>query len=83
MSVMPLPSIRTLGELQPGETAAIVWVVGADATVRRLFDLGLVPGTKIRFVRAAPLGCPLEVVVRGTHLSLRRSEAARVHVQSV
>jgi Fe2+ transport system protein FeoA len=46
-----------------------------------LMDLGLVPGTTIRYIRCAPLGDPLELVVRGTHLSLRRAEAARVHVE--
>jgi Fe2+ transport system protein FeoA len=81
MSVTGPHLTRTLGDLEPGESAAIVWVVGGDATVSRLYDLGLVPGTKVRFVRRAPLGCPLEIVVRGTHLSLRRSEARRIHVE--
>ncbi|MEZ5066513.1 MAG: FeoA family protein [bacterium] len=83
MRVVSVPMIRTLEEMEPGETGSIVWVVGADGSVRRLLDLGLVPGTPIRFVRRAPLGCPLEVVVRGTHLSLRRTEARRIHVESL
>ena len=56
---------------------------GGARPVRRLMDLGLVPGHAVRYVRAAPLGDPLELVVRGTHLSLRRSEAGRVHVEPV
>ena len=83
MSAAPEQDVRNLSQLTPGDSAAIVWVVGGDNAVRRLFDLGLVPGTSVRLVRVAPLGCPLEVVVRGTHLSLRRSEAERIHVESV
>ena len=81
MSATPVPSVQSLVELSPGKTASIVWVVGADALVSRLYDLGLVPGTPIQFVRRAPLGCPIEIVVRGTHLSLRKSEAERIHVE--
>ena len=72
-----------LDRLAPGESAIIQGIDGDGPLVRRLMDLGLVPGTPVRYVRSAPLGDPLELVVRGTHLSLRRSEAARVHVETV
>jgi len=77
MNVVPLD------RLTPGASAIIMGIEGDGPLARRLMDLGLVPGTAIRFVRSAPLGDPLELVVRGTHLSLRRSEAARVHVEPV
>ena len=48
---------------------------------RRLMELGLVPGTDVEMIRTAPLGDPMEVTVRGLHLSLRRTEAAHVHVE--
>jgi Fe2+ transport system protein FeoA len=44
-------------------------------------ELGLVPGTPVELVRCAPFGDPFELKVRGTHLSIRRSEAERVHVE--
>ena len=44
----------------------------------RLRELGLLPGTVIRLVRYAPLGDPLEIDVRGFHLSLRKAEAAEI-----
>ena len=69
-----------LHELRPGERCIVRGVEGAPHAVRRLMELGLVPGTSIEFVRSAPLGDPFEVRVRGTHLSLRRSEAEQVHV---
>jgi ferrous iron transport protein A len=46
----------------------------------RLLDLGLVPGTVVLLVRRAPLGDPVELVVRGAHFSIRRSEAEQIHV---
>lgn len=70
-----------LDRLSPGAHGIVRGIDGDAPSVRRLMDLGLVPGTRVRVVRAAPLGDPLELVVRGTHLSLRRSEAGRVHVE--
>lgn len=53
---------------------------GGDA-VRRLMDLGLIRGTTVEVIRAAPLGDPLEVRVRGFMLTLRRSEAEHITME--
>jgi ferrous iron transport protein A len=74
-------STTSLDRLPPGAHCVVREIDGEAPAVRRLMDLGLVPGTRVRLVRAAPLGDPLELVVRGTHLSLRRSEAGHVHVE--
>jgi len=65
--------------------------VGAAATVRefprtgtgavRLREMGLLAGTPLTLVRCAPFGDPIEIKVRGYHLTLRRSEAADVLVE--
>ena len=65
--------------------------VGATATVRefpktgtaflRLREMGLLVGTSITLVRTAPLGDPLEIKVRGYHLTLRKTEAEHVLVE--
>jgi ferrous iron transport protein A len=67
-----------------------VLAVGASAVVRafpqsgaafiRLREMGLLTGTKLTLVRTAPLGDPLEIKLRGYHLTLRRSEADHVLV---
>jgi ferrous iron transport protein A len=75
--------MTSLDRLAPGTHGIVRDIEGDPPSVRRLMDLGLVPGTRVRLVRTAPLGDPLELVVRGTHLSLRRSEAGRVHVEPV
>jgi Fe2+ transport system protein FeoA len=71
---------RALDTLLSGERGVIVALDCEPSAARRLMELGLVPGTEIVVVRRAPLGDPLEVSVRGVHLSLRRSEARRIHV---
>jgi len=71
---------RPLDRLAAGEHGRIARIDAEPAITRRLMELGLVPGTEIELVRRAPLGDPIEVAVRGLHLSLRRSEAIQVHV---
>ena len=53
---------------------------GAEGQRLRLMELGILPGTLIRFVRRAPMGDPLELEVRGFHLSLRAAEASAIGV---
>ena len=72
---------RRLDDLYPGDRCLIRDIDGPPTIVRRLMELGLVPGTLVELVRVAPLGDPCELRVRGTHLSLRRSEAMHVHVE--
>ena len=50
------------------------------ALTLRLLEMGLVPGTDVVVIKRAPLGDPIELRLRGFHLSLRRVEAARVEV---
>jgi Fe2+ transport system protein FeoA len=45
-------------------------------------ELGLLPGTRVQMVRVAPLGDPVELLVRGCRLSIRRAEAAAVRVHA-
>jgi Fe2+ transport system protein FeoA len=71
---------RPLDRLSPGESGVIERLDGDPAMVQRLMELGLVPGTGVEVVRHAPLGDPVELRVRQVHLSLRRSEAAHIHV---
>ena len=70
---------RTLEDLAPGERGTILSVGNQSGTVkRRLVDMGLTPGTEVRVTKAAPLGDPIEVSLRGYELSLRKSDAAQI-----
>jgi Fe2+ transport system protein FeoA len=52
----------------------------ATAALPRLREMGLVPGTRLTLVRRAPLGDPIEISLRGSLLSLRRSEADFIEI---
>lgn len=71
----------SLSDLTPGQSGRVQRIDGQPATRQRLQEMGLVRGTPVQFVRAAPLGDPIEIRVRGYHLSLRRQEAEAVIVQ--
>lgn len=72
--------MRTLDTLARGDQARIAAVCGDDAVAARLMEMGLVEGQPIENLGAAPLGDPIEYLVCGYRLSLRRSEARRVQV---
>lgn len=69
-----------LATLRPGQSCRLVSIEGERAFRRRLMELGLLPGTKLRLVRRMPLGGLLELEVRGGHLSLRIDEVGHLHV---
>ncbi len=71
----------SLGTLVKGMKAKIVgYSEGNPAYRSKLLALGLTRGAVVRFVNQAPMGDPVEIEVRGFHLSLRRAEAAVVEV---
>ena len=71
-----------LRETPVGGSARIRRLSGDPAVRERLAVLGLTPGQRVRLLRRAPLGDPLEVLVRGYRLAVRRDEAASVEVES-
>lgn len=71
-----------LSELPLGASGRVKDLPPTGATFLRLREMGLLPGTTITFVRAAPLGDPLEFKLRGYHLTLRREEAAQITLEA-
>ena len=74
-------TIKLLSEMRPKERGTITKVGGTGAVHRRILDMGVVPATAVAVERVAPLGDPIEIKVKGYHLSLRREEAAHIHVE--
>ena len=70
----------SLARLPIGAQARVIAVNGSGAIARRLMEMGVVPGAPIRVIKAAPLGDPIEIRVRGYHLALRRTEAQTILV---
>lgn len=80
-STTPPPATRPLSGLPVGVTAVVSRVSGARPVVRRLLEMGLVPGTPVTVHRHAPLGDPVELRVRNYALSIRRSDAGGIDVE--
>ena len=69
---------KKLSQFAIGESGTICKVLGEGRVRRRLFDMGVTPGTTVTLVKLAPLGDPIEVILRGYSLTLRKSEADNV-----
>lgn len=78
---MSKEDIITLAELLPKDKARVVKVSGRSVLHRRMLDMGILPGVVVEMVRVAPLGDPIDIKVKGFHLSLRKSEAACISVE--
>ena len=68
-------------DLRPGESGRVVRINCAGALRRRIVDMGITPGVLFTLKKAAPLGDPLEIQVRGYELSIRRSEAREIFLE--
>ena len=71
----------TLDKLPLGQEAVVTAVGGEGALRCRLLDMGLIPKTRVRVEKVAPLGDPLELRVRGYSLSLRKEDAGKIEVE--
>ena len=73
----------TLNELHTGETATIARIRGRGAFRKRLTEMGFIRGKSISVIKSAPLKDPVELIVKGYHISLRVEEAAQITVENV
>jgi len=72
---------RPLARVPVGSTVIVSKVSGTRPVVRRLLEMGLVPGTPVTVQREAPLGDPVELRVRNYALSIRRADAQKIEVE--
>ena len=75
-------SPRKLSDLRPGDEGTVVSVNPESPIAQRLLDLGLLPRTRVRALRKAPLGDPTVFEFRGYRLCLRRNEADQVEIEN-
>ena len=66
--------------LRPGQRAVITHIKGASVLRRRFAEMGILKGETIFIERNAPLGDPVEYLIKGYHLALRKEEAAQIEV---
>jgi len=81
MEAIETNNARALSELERGARGRVIRIAASGEIRRRLLDMGVVPGTEVAVEGVAPLGDPLEVSVKGYHLSLRKKEAAAIFVE--
>jgi Fe2+ transport system protein FeoA len=74
-------AVRKLTELRTGERGIIERVNGVGRFRHRLMEMGFIPGTEILVEKFAPLRDPIEYIVKGYHVSLRREEAEKILVR--
>ena len=74
---------KPLSELKEGETAFLVRISGEMTTKKRLLEMGFRRGEPVTVVKYAPLKDPLEITVKGYHLSLRVEEARHIIVRAL
>ncbi len=73
--------MKTLREAAIGSTVKVVKLHGEGAVKRRIMDMGITKGVEIYVRKVAPLGDPIEVMVRNYELSLRKADAEMIEVE--
>ena len=73
----------TLNELSVGESAIVTAVKGEGALRQHFLDMGIIPKTEVTFIKLAPMGDPMELMVRGYELTLRIDDAKNIDVEAI
>jgi len=73
----------TLKETKIGSSVKVTRINGEGAIKRRIMDMGITKGVSISVIKAAPLGDPIEINVRGYQLSIRRADAEIIEVEQL
>lgn len=73
----------TLTDVKPGNSYEVVKLRDSGATRRRIMDMGITKGAQITVDKVAPLGDPVDLTVRGYHLSLRKEDLNKIEVAAV
>lgn len=73
--------VKTVDKLKPNEKGVVLSLGSFGAVRRHIIDMGITPGAKIIMRKAAPMGDPIEINVRGYELSIRKSEAQDIKVE--
>ena len=71
----------TLDELETGKSAVIETVGGTGHLRQHLLDMGIIPGARVKMIRSAPMGDPLEFRIHDYELTLRAADAGQIAVK--
>ena len=72
-----------LNEIKEGEMVRIIAVKASGKLHRRLLEMGLTPRTKVKLIKTAPLGDPIEIQLRDYQLTIRKEDAKNIEVEKI
>ena len=75
--------MKTLKDLHVGESGVIAKVGTTGALKQRFMDMGITKGVEVKIEKIAPLGDPIEIIIRGYNLSIRKDDAAKIEIEQV
>jgi ferrous iron transport protein A len=81
--VKEMSILQTLNDVAVGKNVVVKKLHGEGALKRRIMDMGITKGVAIYVKRVAPLGDPIEVMIRGYDLSIRKEDAKMIEVEHI
>ena len=72
-----------LNELSIGKSARIISVGGEGSLRQHFLDMGLIPGGEVKLIKLAPMGDPIELLIRGYELTLRLDDAKKIEIEEI
>ena len=73
----------TLKDLKPGQKGKVLRIKARGEMNKRIVEMGITPGSVVEMERVAPLGDPVDIKVKGYHLSLRKDEAEGIEIEEL
>lgn len=77
----PEQLLPSLEQLKPGQSALVAGFDEGAPLLKRLQELGFLPGARVKVLRRALLGDPIQVEIAGSLLSVRKREARQIRVE--
>lgn len=72
-----------LKNLNPGQRGKVLKISARGDVNKRIVEMGVTPGAVVEVERVAPLGDPIDIKVKGYHLSLRKEEAEGIEIETL
>jgi len=73
-----MEKVMTVADLKPKQKGVVIKVNRRGILAKRLAEMGIGRGASVEFERVAPLGDPIDIKIKGYHLTLRKNEAADI-----
>jgi len=75
--------METLNDIQPGQSVIVCKLENEESMKKRLQDIGIICGTKVKCVQESPLGDPKAFLIRGAVVAIRKKDLIKIKVESI